>query len=140
HRSALVEAVEQLTRALDLIASLPATQALRREQIKLQVAIINPLGHVKGYSAPETKRAIDQARILIEQAEKHGEPLEDPLLLYSILYGLWVANYSAFNGDTMRELAEQFLSIAKEKQAMFPLMMGHRLKGTTLLFMGDPAQ
>ena len=37
-RSALVEAVEQLTRALDQIATLPGTPALRREQIKLQVA------------------------------------------------------------------------------------------------------
>ena len=36
-RSALVEAAEQLTRALDQIATLPATPALRREQIKLQV-------------------------------------------------------------------------------------------------------
>ena len=41
-RSALVEAAEQLTRALDQIATLPATPALRREQIKLQVALINP--------------------------------------------------------------------------------------------------
>ena len=38
-RSALAEAVEQLTRALAQIAALPATSALRREQIKLQVAL-----------------------------------------------------------------------------------------------------
>ena len=48
-RSALVEAIEQLTRALDQIATLPATPALRREQIKLQVALITPLIHIKGY-------------------------------------------------------------------------------------------
>ena len=47
-RSALVEAVAQLTRALDQIATLPATPALRREQIKLQVALITPLIHLKG--------------------------------------------------------------------------------------------
>ena len=47
-RSALVEAAEQFTRALDQIAALPATPALRREQIKLQVALITPLIHVKG--------------------------------------------------------------------------------------------
>jgi tetratricopeptide (TPR) repeat protein len=40
----------------------------------------------------------------------------------------------------MRELAEQFLSIANEQGASFPLMMGHRLMGTTLLLMGDPSQ
>ena len=42
-RSALVEAAEQLRRALDQIATLPGTPALRREQIKLQVALITPL-------------------------------------------------------------------------------------------------
>ena len=41
-RSALIEAVEQFTRALDQIATLPSTPALRREQIKLQVALITP--------------------------------------------------------------------------------------------------
>jgi predicted ATPase len=46
-RSALVEAVAQLTRALDQIETLPATPALRREQIRLQVALITPLIHVK---------------------------------------------------------------------------------------------
>ena len=60
-RSALVEAVAQLTRALDQIADLAATPALRREQIKLQVALITPLMHVKGYAAPETKAAAEQA-------------------------------------------------------------------------------
>src|ERR1700686_1965531 len=82
-RSALVEAVEQLTRALDQIAVLPATPALRREQIKLQVALITPLIHVKGYAAPETKAAVERARLLIEQAEALGEPPE-PLLLISV--------------------------------------------------------
>ena len=100
-RSALVEAAEQLTRALAQIATLPATPALRREQIKLQVALITPLMHVKGYAAPETKAAAERARLLIEQAEALGEPPEDPLLLFSVLYGFVVANLAAFNGDVM---------------------------------------
>ena len=53
--------------------------------------------------------------MLIEQAEALGEPLEDPLLLFSVLYGFWVANPGAFNGDVVRELAAQFLTLA-EKQ------------------------
>ena len=55
-RSALVEAAEQLTRALDQIATLPATPALRREQIKLQVALITPLIHVKGMLRRKPRR------------------------------------------------------------------------------------
>jgi class 3 adenylate cyclase len=86
-RSALVEAAAQFTRALDQIAALPATPALRREQIKLQVALITPLLHVKGFAAPEPKAAAEQARLLIEQAEALGEPPEDPLLLFSTASG-----------------------------------------------------
>ena len=114
-RSALVEAVSQFTRALSLITALPATPARRREQVKLQVAVITPLMHVKGYSAPETKAATEQARLLIEQVEELGEPPEDALLLFSVLYGFWAANFIAFNGDTLRELSVQFLALAKGK-------------------------
>jgi predicted ATPase len=116
-RSALVEAVEQLTRALDQIATLPSTPALRREQIKLQVALITPVMHVKGYAAHETKAVVEQARLLIEHADALREPSEDPLLLYSILYGSWVTNYLAFNGDVCRDLAAQFLAVAERQSA-----------------------
>src|SRR5262249_37599244 len=111
-RSALVEATEQLRHALDQIATLTPTSTLRREEIKLQVALITPLLHVSGYAAPETRAAVERARLLIEQAEALGEPPEDPVLLFSVLYGFWVANLVAFNGDVMRELALQFLTLA----------------------------
>jgi predicted ATPase len=42
-RSALLEGAEQLKRALDQIATLPVTPALRREEIKLEVAFANAL-------------------------------------------------------------------------------------------------
>jgi class 3 adenylate cyclase/predicted ATPase len=139
-RSALAEAAVQLTRALDQISTLPGTPALRREQIKLQVALVTPLIHVKGYAAPETKAAAEQARLLIKQAEALGEPLEDPLLLFSVLYGFWVANYVAFNGDVMRQLATEFLTLAEEQRATVPLMIGHRLMGTSLMCTGEIAE
>jgi predicted ATPase len=138
-RSALVEATEQLRRALDQIATLPATPARRREEIKLQVALIHPLLHVSGYAAPETRAAVERARLLIEQAEALGEPPEDPLLLFSVLYGLWVANLVAFNGDVMRELAAQFLALAEKQNATGPRMIGQRLMGLSLLHTGDIA-
>ena len=138
-RSALVEAVVQLTRALAQIAALPSTSALRRKQIELQVALITPLLHVKGYAAPETKAAVERARLLIGEAEALGERSEDPLLLFSVLYGFWVANYVAFNGDACRDLAGQFLALAEKQEATAPLMIGHRLLGTSLLITGDIA-
>ena len=103
-RSALVEAKEQLTRALSQITTLPLTPALRQEQIRLQVALLNPLYHVNGPAALETKVAAEQAQLLIEKAEALGEPPEDQLLLFSVLFGFWGANFTAFNGDVCRIL------------------------------------
>jgi predicted ATPase/class 3 adenylate cyclase len=139
-RSALIEATEQLAKALSQIASLPGTPALRREEIRLQVAIITPLLHVKGYASPEAKAAAERARLLIEQAETLGEPPEDPLLLFSVLYGFWVANYVAFSGDVIRELAAQFLALSERQEAKIPLPIGHRLMGVSLASTGDIAQ
>jgi predicted ATPase len=139
-RSALVEAVAQLTRALDLIATLPGTTALRREQIKLQVLLASSLMHVKGYAAPETKASLDQARALFEQVEALGEPLEDPQLLFSVLSGVWTANFVASNHDVARDLAAQFLALAERQGATVPLMIGHYNMGCSLLLTGDFTQ
>ena len=139
-RSALIEAVEQLTRALDLIRTLPSTPALRREEIKLQVALLTPLMHVKGYAAPETKAAEERAQKLIQQAETLSEPPDDPLLLLSVLYGVWVANSVRFNGDASRELATQFMLLAEKQIDEAPLIIGHRLMGFALTFTGDASR
>ncbi len=139
-RSALVEAIGHLTRALDQIAALPATPALRREQITLQAALIAPIMHVKGYGSLETRAAVERTRRLIEQAEASGERPEDPLLLYSVLFGFWSTNSLAFNGGVCRDLATQFLALAEKHGATGPAVVGHRIMGHTLLFEGDLAQ
>jgi class 3 adenylate cyclase/predicted ATPase len=138
-RSALIEAAEQLSRALRQIATLPATPARRQEEIEFQVALITPLQHVSGYAAPKTRAAVERARLLIEQAEALGEPPEDPLLLFSVLYALWAANIVAFDGDVMRQLGVQFLARAEKQKATGPLAIGHRLMGLSLLNTGDIA-
>jgi predicted ATPase len=94
----------------------------------------------KGYAAAETKIALDQARLLIERAEAIGESLEDPLLLYSVLFGFWGANFIAFNGNTVLGLAAQFLALAERQGTTIPLMIGHRLMGPSLLFTGNIAE
>ena len=139
-RSALAEAVEQFTRGLDQIATLPGTPGLRTLQIKLQVGLANALYHAKGVAAAETRAAFDQARVMIEQAEALGEPVEDPLLLYSVLYGFFIAKFINFDGDAAFPLARHFLALAEQQKATAPIMIGHRLLGMTLLVMGDDAE
>src|SRR6185436_777435 len=136
-RSALVEAAEQLSQALAQIATLPSTSDLRREQIILQVALLNTLMHVKGYGAPETKAAGAQVRALIEQAERLGETPDDPSLLLSALFGQWIVNFINFNGDVAQGLAARFLALGEKDGTAVPRMIGHRTMGSTLALIGD---
>jgi len=69
-RAALLEGVEQLKRALDQVGTLPATPALRREEIKLEVAYANALaltGDLVG-----GKEHYDRALAIYDPAE-HGQ-------------------------------------------------------------------
>jgi predicted ATPase len=139
-RSALFEAAQQLRRALAQIVLLPATPVLRREQIKLQVGLVNALMHVKGYAEPETMAAGERARLLIEEAEAMGEPPEDPLLLFSVLFGIWVRSIWALTGNVHCQLAAQLLELAEKQRATVPLMIAHRVMGVTLVHTGEIAQ
>ena len=139
-RSALAEAEGQLSRALSQIGTLPPTSSMRREQIALQVELVTVLMHTKGYGAAQTKAAAEYARALIEHAEAIGEPPEDPLLLFSVIYGFWVVNIAAFNGDAARELAVQFMQLAEMQSGSGPLLLAHRMMGMTLMSVGGPVK
>src|SRR5262249_56536598 len=84
-RSALSEAIVQLTRALGQVASCPATPALRCEEIKLQLALANVLMHVRGYSSPQASAAFEHAGTMLDRAEAAGDEL-DPLLRFAVMY------------------------------------------------------
>ena len=72
--------------------------------------------------------------------EALGEPPDDPLLLFSVLYSFCVANVIAFNGDVACDLAAQFLALAEKQGTTVPLMIGHRVMGTSLVATGDIAK
>jgi hypothetical protein len=59
--------------------------------------------------------------------------------VFSVLYHFWVVTFVAFNGDDLRELAAQFLTLADKQGATAPLMVGHRMMGIIKLFTGDVA-
>ena len=136
-RSAAAEAAGQLAHARDLISTLPTTPALRREEIEVQVALITALRISKGHAAPEPKAAAERARQLIETAMALGEPPDDPLLLFSVLFGFFVESTTAFNANVSREIAVQVLELAQKQTASFPLVIGHGFLGSSLLLRGE---
>ena len=116
-RSALVEAVEQFTRAL-------TNRSLARHAGASPRADQAP-GRADNTAHPHQRIRVRRKRrplrskhiCLIEQAEAFGEPPEDPLLLFSVLYGFWVANLSRSRCATRAQLAAQFLTLAEKQGA-----------------------
>jgi tetratricopeptide (TPR) repeat protein len=95
-RSALLEGTEQLKRALDQIATLPGTPALRREEIKLHVAFGNALTLIGEFV--DGKEHYDRALAIYNPVE-HGPVTTDSgrdvgVTLLSVRSGcLWMLGY-----------------------------------------------
>ena len=56
------------------------------------------------------------------------------------LWSVWASNYMASRGAIVRNLASQFMTLAKEQGATVPLMIGHRTMAISLAFTGDIAE
>ena len=82
-RSAMAEAVAQLTRGLEALAGLPDGPERQRRELGLQLALGQALIAAKGFAAPETGRAYARARELCRE-------LGDVPELFPALYGRFV--------------------------------------------------
>jgi predicted ATPase len=94
--SALLEGAEQLKRALDQIATLPATPAWHREEIKLQISFASALGLMGDLVG--SKEHYDRALAIYDPAEplttRSGRDV-GVALLSSRANCLWVLGYPA---------------------------------------------
>jgi tetratricopeptide (TPR) repeat protein len=123
-RAALVEGAEQLKRALDQIATLPATLALRREEIKIQLAFGNALtlmgDHVGG------KERYDRALAIYDPAEhrplttRSGRDVGVTLL--SVRSGcLWQLGYPAASRNEGERAVNEAREIGHAATLMYAL-------------------
>ena len=67
----------------------------------------------KGHALARNEGLVRASPFLITRGSARRAP-EDPLILFAVLYGFWVANRMAFNGPVVCELAEQFQTLAQE--------------------------
>jgi hypothetical protein len=74
---------------------------------------------------------LDCARSLIVETEAAGT-----ILHFSVLYGLWVAQYLGGAPVAALEQANEFLSLAQSQSHSGLLLVGHRLVGSALVFAG----
>jgi predicted ATPase len=62
------------------------------------------------------------------------------VLLFVVLYGFWAASFNAFSGAVLHELAAQCLALAEKQGTTPPLLIAHRMMGTSLLMTGAIAE
>jgi class 3 adenylate cyclase/predicted ATPase len=132
-RSANVEAVTQLTTALELLATLPDTRERAHQELLLQIALGVPLTATKGQGAAEVGKVYTRARALCQQL---GETPQ----LFPVLFGLW--NFYLVRAElaAARELGEQLLSLAQSRHDPALLLAAHRALGPTLFHLGEMAR
>jgi class 3 adenylate cyclase/predicted ATPase len=130
--SALKEAHEHITQALQLISRLPDDDIRRRGELKLQTALARTLQEQKGYGDQQVGEAYTKAREFSKRVGDAGMHL-------AALYGLWAYHYLSGQPAAMLEQANEFLAFAEREGEKGPIMVGYRLVGTSRLINGDIA-
>src|SRR6516162_9832695 len=121
-RAALLEGKEQLKRALDQIATLPTTPALRREEIKIQLAFGNALTLMGDFV--DGKEHFDRALAIYDPADplttRSGRNVGVTLL--SVRSGcLWELGYPAASRNEGERAVNEAREIGQAATLMFAL-------------------
>jgi predicted ATPase len=129
-RSANAEAINHLTKGLEVLMTLPDTVERTRQELDLQTTLGPVLMAVKGFGSPETERAYARARQLCQQV---GETPQ----LFPVLHGLWRFYQVRAELQAARELAEQLFSLAQRAQDPALLLEANRVMGQTMFWLGE---
>jgi class 3 adenylate cyclase/tetratricopeptide (TPR) repeat protein len=124
-RSAYTEAIAHLSKGLELIKSMPETPELMSEELRLQIALTEPLTATKGYTAPEVEEPCSRAMELYRQI---GESPH----LFAVLGRLFSIYYNRGELELAHELARHMLRLAERQQDPVLLLWGHYVVGFTL--------
>jgi predicted ATPase len=129
-RSANIEAISHLKRALELFESLFDHQARPHKALELVVLLGQAMIAGRGYAAAETKQVLLQAKALIDEST-------DPAQKFSILYGIWACYYVGGEVALQRDAALDFVREAERHGDSAALCLSHRTLGTTYVTMGE---
>ena len=131
-KSAFVEAIAQLRKGLQLIDELHDFRERKHRELELQVTLAAALMQAKGHANTEVGLVLRRARDLVLDTNAAGT-----ILHFSVLYGLWVAQYLGGEPIAALEQAKEFLSLAQSQAQSGLLLTGHRLVGSALIPTGD---
>jgi predicted ATPase len=129
--SAHQEALSHLKRGLEILTLLPDSPERNQQEVRLQLALANPLYAIGGRTAlQEMEHAYLRAHKL---CQRFGESPQ----LASVLFGLCMVY--ELRGEVQKglALAEQLLTLAQRGQNPRLLLQSHMALGNVLYFLGD---
>jgi DNA-binding SARP family transcriptional activator/tetratricopeptide (TPR) repeat protein len=129
-RSAMMEAVAQLQRGLDLVAGLPDDPWRRQQELDLLIALGRALMAAKGHSAPEVARTIARARALAERVDRPEHLL--PLLYLRRHFHVVRAEH-----NLALSIAERIEKIGEGQNDESALVLGRYLRGHSSFALGE---
>jgi predicted ATPase len=129
-RSANLEAVSHVTRGLAALSTLPETRERAQQELVLQIMLGAALRATRGPSAPETERTYARACALARQV---GSPPE----LFPALWGVCYGHMGRGQLPQARELAAEFLELARPQHDPLLLAAGHRMRGNIAWWQGE---
>lgn len=131
-KSANVEALNQLRKALDTLKRLP--EILERDQMELeiQVAMIGPSIAALGYAAEEVENILTRALQLLET-------LPNSPLIFPVLFSRWAVFQVVGKTRYAYGVAQKTFELAEKLPDTGATLIAHRLLGTSLILVGKPA-
>jgi class 3 adenylate cyclase/tetratricopeptide (TPR) repeat protein len=129
-RSAMTEAVSQLQRGLDLLASLPDTPSRQQQELDLRVTLGLALMATRGYAAPEVGDMIGRARALAEQLDRTD-------YLIGLLNGQCFYHCLRAEHHLARSVAEQMEQMGEACSDRALLLLGHYSHGVVCYSLGQ---
>ena len=121
-RSAMAEAVAQLTKGLQALQGLPDGSGRDRRELDLQALLGMALNPLKGQAAPDTGRAYARARDLCRQ-------VGDTEHLFPVVSEQWSFHLSRAAHAAAPAGAEELLRLAQGQGNSGALMIRHRMPG-----------
>jgi predicted ATPase len=129
-RFASREAAANLTKALDLLKTLPESPERAGQELALQMCLCAHLPSVYGYAHDETEKAYLRAA---ELCDGFGLVAQN----FWVHHGLWAFHFVRAQLAQARERARTLEALARERGDTLSVLDGHYAQGVTLAFLGD---
>jgi predicted ATPase len=129
-RSANLEGIAHLTKALSVLAALPAGRERLERELVLRTALGPALMSTKGLGSPEVGQNYSQALELCRQLGERPE-------LFAVLRGLWEFHELRGELTTARALGEELFRLAQAADDPALRVVAHDVLGDTLYWCGD---